>query len=140
MPSPADSNTSKSSIQVIARMMNLLDALARHSDAVSLKQRAAETGLHPSTAHRILAVMVEYRIADRIVPGLYRLGMHLLDLGNLVKSRINVRQIALPFMQKLHQELHETVNLSLRHGDEMVYVERTASNRPMILTTSATAV
>ena len=119
----------KTSIQVIERMMDLLDALARNEDPVNLKRLAASTTLHPSTAHRILNMMVEFRMVDRIEPGTYRLGIRLLELGNLVKSRINLRQEALPFMRRLHQELHETVNLSVRQGDEMVYVERLLSDR-----------
>jgi DNA-binding IclR family transcriptional regulator len=122
----------KSSIQVIERMMSLLDALARHTAPVNLKQLAAETSLHPSTAHRILGVMVDTRLVDRIEPGTYRLGIRLLELGNLVKSRISVRQEALPFMQLLHQQLGETVNLSVRHDDEVVYVERTAPGNSMM--------
>lgn len=123
---------SKSSIQVIERMMHLLDALARHPAPVNLKQLAIETELHPSTAHRILSVMVDSRIVDRIEPGTYRLGIRLLELGTLVKSRISVRQEALPYMHELHQRLGETVNLSVRHGDEVVYVERTASGKQMM--------
>ena len=115
----------KSSIQVIERMMSLIDALSRHAAPVNLKQLAIETALHPSTAHRILAVMVENRVAERIEPGMYRLGMRLLELGNVVKSRISVRQEALPYMQTLQQELGETVNLCVRHEDEVVYIERT---------------
>jgi DNA-binding IclR family transcriptional regulator len=122
----------KSSIQVIERMMSLLDALSRRASPVNLKQLATETALHPSTAHRILGVMVENRLVDRIEPGTYRLGIRLLELGNLVKSRISVRQEALPFMQTLHQELGETVNLSVRHEDEVVYVERTAPGSSMM--------
>lgn len=119
----------KTSIQVIERMMDLLDALARNEEPVNLKRLANATSLHPSTAHRILNMMVEFRMVDRIEPGTYRLGIRLLELGNLVKSRINLRQEALPFMRRLHQELHETVNLSVRQGDEMVYVERLLSDR-----------
>jgi DNA-binding IclR family transcriptional regulator len=122
----------KSSIQVIQRMMSLLAAMSRHVTAVNLKQLAAETRLHPSTAHRILAVMVENRLVDRIEPGTYRLGIRLLELGNLVKSRINVRQEALSHMHRLHEELGETVNLSVRHDDEVVYIERTADSNSMM--------
>jgi DNA-binding IclR family transcriptional regulator len=122
----------KSSIQVIERMMSLLDALAQHPVPVNLKQLAIETSLHPSTAHRILGVMVDSRLVDRIEPGTYRLGIRLLELGNLVKSRISVRQEALPYMQLLHQELGETVNLSVRHDDEVVYIERTAAGNTMM--------
>ncbi len=122
----------KSSIQVIERMMDLLDALARHATPVNLKQLATETRLHPSTAHRILSVMVENRLVDRIEPGTYRLGIRLMELGSLVKSRISVRQEALPHMQSLHQQLGETVNLSVRHDDEVVYIERASSNHSMM--------
>jgi DNA-binding IclR family transcriptional regulator len=101
----------------------------RASRAAGLKQVAQYTGLHPSTAHRILSAMASDRLIDRIEPGSYRLGMRLLELGNLVKMRINVREMALPVMRELHSQIGETVNLSVRHDDEIVYVERTSSGR-----------
>lgn len=113
-------------------MMSLLNTLAGHSAPVNLKQLAIQTGLHPSTTHRILAVMVDSRLVDRIEPGTYRLGIRLLELGNVVKSRISVRQEALPHMQSLQQALGETVNLSVRHDDEVVYIERTSGNKSMM--------
>lgn len=122
----------KSSIQVIDRMMHLIETLVRHPSPANLKQLALETGLHPSTAHRILAVMVENRLVDRIEPGTYRLGIRLLELGNLVRMRLNVRQEALPIMQALHDDIRETVNLSVRQGDEVVYVERVSSSGQMM--------
>jgi DNA-binding IclR family transcriptional regulator len=122
----------KSSIQVIDRMMKLIEVLAAHTQPVNLKLLASLTGLHPSSAHRILNVMVEKGLVAKQEPGTYRLGLKLLELGNLVKARLDIRREALPFMQRLHQEINETVNLSLREGDEMVYVERTASGRAMM--------
>ena len=86
------------SIQVIERMMTLLDALAASPEPASLKHLASVTELHPSTAHRILGAMTTARFVERQDAGTYRLGIRLLELGNLVKSRINVREVALPFM------------------------------------------
>ena len=83
---------SKNSIQVIERMMRLLDVLAEAPNAVSLKIAAGKAGLHPSTAHRILGALVRDRMVERVDQGSYRLGMRLLELGNLVKSRISVRE------------------------------------------------
>lgn len=119
----------KTSIQVIERMMTLLDALAAHADPVSLKDLAQKTGLHPSTAHRILNDMVACRMVDRSDPGNYRLGMRLLELGNLVKARLSVREAALLPMRALHKHTGQTVNLSVRQGDEIVYVERAYGER-----------
>ncbi len=120
---------SKSPIQVIERMMGLLDVLAEHPEPIGLKQISQAAGLHPSTAHRILSAMTADRLVDRIEPGMYRLGMRLLELGNVVRSRISVRELALPIMRELHAQTGETVNLSIRHDDEIVYVERSSSGR-----------
>jgi len=120
----------KTAIQVIERMMNLLDALATRTGSVSLKELAQATKLHPSTAHRILNDMVVGRFVDRgEPPGSYRLGMRLLELGNLVKARLSVREAAIEPMRELHQRTGQTVNLSVRQGDEIIYVERAYSER-----------
>lgn len=125
----SEEGSSKTSIQVIERMMQLLDALADHPDPVALKDLAKYTDLHPSTAHRILNDLVACRLVDRSDPGLYRLGMRLLELGNLVKARLNVRDAALEHMRKLHKTTGQTINLAVRQGDEIVYVERAFSER-----------
>ena len=120
----------KTAIQVIERLMKLLDTLASKSDPVSLKDLAAATSLHPSTAHRILNDMVIGRFVDRgETPGSYRLGMRLLELGNLVKARLSVREAALEPMRELHRKTGQTVNLSVRQGDEIVYIDRSYSER-----------
>ncbi|MEY3951500.1 MAG: hypothetical protein RL320_302 [Pseudomonadota bacterium] len=119
----------KPAIQVIERMNALLDVLARQDEPVALKALAQGTGLHPSTAHRILNDLVLARMVDRTEPGLYQLGMRLLELGNLVKARLNVRDAAAGPMRELHRLTGETINLSVRQADEIVYIERAVSER-----------
>ncbi len=126
------SKESKSSIQVIERMTKLIDVLGESANAVGLKQLAAASGLHPSTAHRILTALVNDRLVERVDQGTYRLGLRLLELGNLVKSRISVREHALPHMRELHAATGEAVNLSVRRDDEIVYIERTSSGRSLM--------
>jgi len=116
-------------IQVIERMFTLIDVLASREDAISLKEISEKTGLHPSTAHRILNDLTVGRFVDRPEAGSYRLGMRLLELGNLVKGRLNVRDAALAPMRELHKLIQQPVNLSMRQGDEIVYIERAYSER-----------
>ena len=125
----APKDRQKPSIQVLERMFSLLDMLASHPDPVSLKEISTTTGLHPSTAHRILGDLTIGRFVDRPQAGSYRLGMRLLELGNLVKARLDVRDAALAPMRELHRLTHQPVNLSMRQGDEIVYIERTYSER-----------
>jgi DNA-binding IclR family transcriptional regulator len=116
-------------IQVLERSFALLDTLAAQPDPVSLKEISEKTGLHPSTAHRILNDLAIGRFVDRPQAGTYRLGMRLLELGNLVKARLDVRDAAVGPMRELHKLTHQPVNLSMRQGDEIVYIERTYSER-----------
>jgi len=121
----------KNSIQVLNRMSSLLDAVARYPEPVSLKVLAAETGLHSSTAFRILDSMLSNGFVERDAGGKYQLGRKLLSLGSRVRSQSDVRQIALPVMARLRDELGESINLTIREGDEVVYIEKATPNRMM---------
>jgi DNA-binding IclR family transcriptional regulator len=116
-------------VQVIERMFTLIDILASREEAMSLKEISEKAGLHASTTHRILNDLATGRFVDRPQAGNYRLGMRLLELGNLVKNRLNVRDAAMVPMHDLHRITQQPVNLSVRQGDEIVYVERAYSER-----------
>jgi len=118
-------------IQVIDRAAALLDAIARYPSAVSLKVLSAETGLHVSTAYRILAALVDNRFVEREAAGRYRLGLRLLQLGVRLHSNIDLRAVALPVMEHLRDRLSESVNLTIREGDTVVYIEKATPNRMM---------
>ena len=116
-------------VQVIERMFTLIDVLASREEAISLKEIREKSGLHLSTTHRLLNDLATGRFVEHPQPGSYRLGMRLLELGNLVKGRLNVRDAALAPMRELHKLIQQPVNLSMRQGDEIVYIERTYSER-----------
>ncbi len=118
------------SIQVIDRLTSLLEVIARHRDPVSLKVLAADTGLHPSTAFRILAAAIENGLVAREGSG-YRLGIRLLQLGSRVASHQDLRRAARPLMESLRDGIGETVNLTVRQGDEVVYLDRALPERMM---------
>ena len=92
---------------------------------------AAETGLHSSTAFRILDSMLSNGFVERDAAGKYQLGRKLLSLGSRVRSQSDVHQIALPVMTRLRDELGESINLTIREGDEVVYIEKATPNRMM---------
>ena len=126
-----NSAVSSSSIQVVDRVASLLEALSHHPDPASLKWLSAETGLHPSTAFRILNALAGHRLVERTNQGRYRLGVNLVRFGNLVRDNVDLLREAKPIMEALRSELGETVNLTVREGDDVVYVERALPTRMM---------
>lgn len=108
------------SIQVIARVSRLLDSLAAHNEPVSLKTLSGATELHPSTAFRILASLIEHGFVERSMAGHYRLGSRLLQLGNQVQNRVEHRPaVRPPRPEELNAAVHTTRPLSAPGGREM---------------------
>jgi IclR family transcriptional regulator, carbohydrate utilization repressor len=126
---PQQTPDAEPAIQVLGRMFTLLEILSREAEPMALKDISRASGLHSSTTHRILNDLTLGRFVERPQPGTYRLGMRLLELGNLVKARLDVREAALGPMRELHRLTHQPVNLSVRQGDEIVYIERAYSER-----------
>jgi len=120
-----------SSIQVIDRMTALLEAITTCSEPASLKFLSAETRLHPSTAFRILNALAKHALVERTSVGRYTLGVKLLRYGSYMHGKVDLLREAKPIMEWLRSQLGETVNLAVREGDEVVYVERSIPNRIM---------
>lgn len=118
----------ESGVQVIDRMVSLLEVIARHDAPVSLKVLSVESGLHASTAFRILSAMLQHEFVDRDVNGHYHLGGKLLYLGGRIRAGIDLQREALPVMEWLRDRVGETVHLSVREGFEIIYIERVASH------------
>ncbi len=116
-------------IQVLDRAVGLLDSLSHYPEPVPLKFLTADTGLHASTAFRILAALTAHGFVERTDSGNYMLGTRLLQLGHRVKAGTDVRREARAVMEWLRDQVEESVNLTLREGDEVVYVERVTPAR-----------
>jgi DNA-binding IclR family transcriptional regulator len=120
-----------SSIQVIDRCASLLDVISHYEEPVSLKILSADTGLHPSTAFRILGALMEAGFVEKTIAGHYMLGKKLVRLAGKVKHGVDLREQALDIMEALRDAIGETVNLTVREGDEVIYIERVTPNRMM---------
>jgi DNA-binding IclR family transcriptional regulator len=121
-----------SSIQVLDRAMALVGVLSSASGPTSLTRLAAAAGLHTASAHRILGALMAHGLVEKTGAGEYDLGVRWLEIGNRLRARLNIRQVAMPFMQQLAEATGETVNLIVRRGDEAVYVERVSGGQTMI--------
>lgn len=138
-----ENSSTKASIQVLDRTSAILRVLTQHHEPVNLKVIAQETNLHISTCHRILSDLVRLRFVEKgVSSGTYRLGLRFLQLGNLVRERISIRDTARNGMNRLHELTKQTVNLSIRQNDVIVYIDRIMHDRPgiqVVRTIGATA-
>ena len=120
--------TTNNGIQVFERADLLLGILASHASPVGLKLLASESNLNISTVHRILGALASIGLVEHQAGGFYRLGLRWLEYGNLVRERLQIRDVARPFIEQLHEQIGEPLNLAIRDGDDIIYLDRAAAN------------
>jgi DNA-binding IclR family transcriptional regulator len=109
---------------VTSRALAVLDAFSPTARRLSLSEIAARSGTPLSTAHRLLAELVEWGALRRRPDGRYEIGPKLWDLGLLAPVQTELREVAHPFLLDVHTATRDTVHLAVRDGLRALYVER----------------
>jgi DNA-binding IclR family transcriptional regulator len=108
---------------MLDRGVQILQAFRPQGGTLTLPALVERTGLPKATVHRLADALVELGLLERQRTG-YRPGLALFELGELVPAKIDLREVALPFMQDLYEATHETVHLGIRDGLDVVYAEK----------------
>lgn len=113
----------KSQVQVIARAATILRALEEENTGLSLGQIAQRVNLARSTVQRIVSALETEKLVIAATPnGRVRLGPTILRLAASVRS--DFISLARPFLERLSEELHETVDLSTVKKDHLVFIDQ----------------
>lgn len=114
---------------VLSKVIAVLEAFSPATPQLSLNDLARRTGLPVSTAYRVASELVEWGGLERVNGGGYRIGLRLWEIGSLAPRGETVRDIALPFMNDLHQATRENVHLAVLHGRDALYIEKITGRR-----------
>lgn len=113
----------KGGVQSVARIFAIIELLAAHPGGMSLQQLAAESGLAKSTAHRLLASLIQlgYAVQDSFTTH-YRLTLKMFELSSGIVNDLDVMGVARPHLDRLANRSGEAVHLVIRDGADIVYI------------------
>jgi DNA-binding IclR family transcriptional regulator len=118
------------SIEKVCRVL----AAFRSRPSLGITEVAQHTALLPSDVHRILRSLEHFGyVSQDDETRKYRLGLELLKLGDLVHERLELREVARPFMRRLTESTRATASLAVYddHDLEIVFVEQIDSPEEM---------
>lgn len=115
----------------LGRALTLLDAFHATDSELTLGELAVRTSMPKSTVHRLVGDLVAWGGLERTEQGL-RLGLRLFELGHMVPAQRKLRDLALPHLEDLQEITGKTVNLAVRDGHDIVYVEKIAPRDVLI--------
>lgn len=125
------------SSRVLERAVTLLGCFGIDAAELGLTELSSRTGLHKSTAYRILEVLrvnrfVEFNTETRQ----YHLGLRLFELGALAVSRLNLTTVAYPELERLVEQTGETAHLCVLDDTDVVYLAKVQSARALSMPSS----
>ena len=113
---------------VLERAFRILGAYSPADRELTLAEMTRRTGIPKPTVHRLAGELLALGLLEG-ERGVYRLGMRMFELGQLVPLQRDLREEALPFMQDLFEATHETVHLAVLDGTEVLYIEKISGHR-----------
>lgn len=105
------------------RVLAVLEVFDQDHLLLSLTDISRRAGLTLSTTHRLVRELRDWGALERKADGRYAIGMRILELGSLEPQGLQLREVALPYLGDLHTAVGTDVNLSVRDGHDVVYVE-----------------
>ena len=108
------------------KLLDVLGTFQADHTELTLSQISRRSGLPLSTTHRLVRDLATWGALERSATGTYHIGLHLWEIASLAPRSLGLREIALPYMEDLYEATHENVQLAVRDGLEVVFVERLA--------------
>jgi DNA-binding IclR family transcriptional regulator len=109
-----------STSQTLDRGLQVLEAVARAGDPLTVAEAAASVGLDRTVAHRLVATLAARGYLQRDGDGGYRLGPTCLALASAITD---LRTTARPFLEELRNATGETVHVVVLSGREVVFLD-----------------
>ncbi|MFD7734287.1 IclR family transcriptional regulator [Kitasatospora phosalacinea] len=122
-------------VSAAGKVLQVLAVFDREHPSRTLSEIAQCTGLAVSTAHRVVAELASWGALERAEDGSWHVGLRLWEIASGCPRTQILRDAALPFMQDLYEATHENIQLAVREGTELVFVERIAGHRSVELLT-----
>ena len=116
--------------------LKVLEQLVRSETPLGVSALAAQMGLQKSNVHRTLATLMHMRYVTQDDSGAYRPTLRIWEQGARVIAREPLRRAAWAFMQSLHQETAETINLVALEGDHCLFLHQIATQMPLRVTST----
>jgi DNA-binding IclR family transcriptional regulator len=108
------------------KVLDVLGAFRADSTELTLSEISRRTALPLTTAHRIVKELTARGMLERSPAGSYHIGLMLWEIASLAPRGLRLREVALPVMEDLCEATHENVQLAVREGLELVFIERLA--------------
>lgn len=118
----AEEKDTKNPVQSAQRIFQVMEMLAEHGE-MGLMELSAALQLHKSTVHRLLMslIFMGYAKQDEATQK-YMLSYKIVGMAGKLLDRLDILQVARPYLEQLSDLSGEAVHLVKREGSSILYI------------------
>jgi IclR family transcriptional regulator, KDG regulon repressor len=121
-------------IGALQRAFDIVNLFGANTPELGNGEIADALGLHKSTvAGLIYTLEANGYLTQNPATRKYRLGFVFVERASVLLSHLEIREIARPHLEQLRNACNETVNLGVRDGADIVYIERLSGNQTLVM-------
>lgn len=110
----------------VKRALELLHLIGQAP--MNVKEIAGALGIHNSSASRLAATLRRNNYLRKNSQGKYDLGYAIFELAFLLRERLDIIKVSLPFIEELNAATGETIHLAVFDGKSVVYINKIDSS------------
>ncbi len=112
-------------MSALTKGFGILEAAANAQEGLTFSEIVSATGLPKASAHRLLKELTGLSALSYDAPTRrYRGGLLLARLGASVTANYDVRRIARPHLDALHERSGNVATLGIRDGEKGIYIDK----------------
>lgn len=117
---------------VLSKHLKILSAFDMDSAFLGLSQIATRAEMPVSTVHRMLRILEEEGLVERMGDRTYRLGIRLWELACRTPGALGLREIARPFMQGVQNVVRQHTQLAVMSGYDVLFIEKLSARDAVV--------
>lgn len=114
----------KYTVPALEKGLAIIEMLAQSQVPLGVTDIYEMNKLPKTTIFMIMTTLEDLKYVQKTEDGKYRLTLRLYNIGMEILSKLDIRNIARPYMEKLASELRFTVHLAMLENGKASYVEK----------------
>ncbi|MDK3158206.1 IclR family transcriptional regulator [Kamptonema cortianum] len=123
-------------IASVAKALDILQLFSIEQPTLTLSEISRRMGIPKSTAHHLLLTMANYGFIEQTADGAYAIGKEVIALTQAVRVNVELRDRAAPLLRALAETCSESVYLTVRDGDQVLYIYAVESSQRLLARTA----
>ncbi|WP_409342458.1 IclR family transcriptional regulator [Paenibacillus sp. MBLB4367] len=119
----------KYTVPALEKAIAIIETLFKHDEPIGVSELCKMVDIPKTSVFFILNTLDHHEYITKTEDGKYKLGTKFLTIGLTQLSKIEIRELARPLMDKLLRETGFTVHLAVLDNGEAMYLEKVESGK-----------